>query len=671
MESDCEDKSPDSKMSKDMIDFTQILQTLSHQISNQNASIQEHIARNDSNFQRVVQDNEDFKRDVRAELDDLRSLLAHQGSGTSASMQSRSSGISNESATSSSSPSVHATVSTSSSASPNAMLQGVTAPVNDVQNQMLLMLTESFTKLSSVLSDKKEDTKSDWPKFSGDHKKFRPWYLAIMAQLSLPPWQDLYDSSTNTVVTATTNSSLNGKLYAKLLISLEGTALQNVVSRTHLRANGVLLLQDLVQTYKPRHVPEVIAAKTSQFWGSTKRSPSETVDDYYNRFQELLDDLKDADEAISTKSAMRHFVFTLGSEFEPIQHNFRIGCLPPSWHTQDWPSLLVLCRDYFNSVKPFGISKSTSPSDQNTDRMAQRKKVREWFMNPGKYAKEIEKEQCLHPNKRIFHLTKSHLTSSCDVKKECDKLLQTKKATNSNVSSSSTAVAGQLHHITEEEDDPQDNVFDDSADVSNEDDNDTNDDVLNYFSIVSKHYLRLIKSTPDLITRHSMWFPIIADSGTNFHMFRDREFFESIHPFSGKVILGDGRTTLNIQGIGKINLKIGDHVHSTDNVRFIPYLAESIYSLFLHIRSPNHGLNSSFEDGLHIIFPTFSTKAILGADDVYLDATPVTYVPEPSSLPTTVGDPHCNHITQPSVQSSLAAKKRIIYFVISVNITVK
>jgi len=80
--------------------------------------------------------------------------------------------------------------------------------------------------------------------------------------------------------------------------------LQNVVSHTHLRANGILLLQDLVQTYKPKHVPEVIAAKTSLFWGNTKCLPTESADEYYNRFQELLDELSEAEEKISVKSAM-------------------------------------------------------------------------------------------------------------------------------------------------------------------------------------------------------------------------------------------------------------------------------------------------------------------------------------------------------------------------------
>jgi hypothetical protein len=335
--------------------------------------------------------------------------------------------------------------------------------------------------------------------------------------------------------------------------------------------------------------------------------------------------LSEADEVISVKSAMRHFIFTLGSDFEAIQHNFRIGNLPTAWQTDDWPTLLVLCRDYFHSIKPHGINKSTTPSDHSQDRMAQRKKVKEWFLNPNKFAKEIEVEQGRHPGKCIFHLTKSHQTSNGDLKKECDKVLQSKH-TSTSASTSFSSSTGQLRHIIEE---PEDKDVSDEPDEPNVDSsdehNDTNDDLLTYFSHVSKHYLRLVKSTPAFIPRHSMKFPIIADSGANFHMFRDQAFFETLSPFKGKVILGDGQTTLNIQGISTVKLKIGEHVLSIDNVWYIPDLAESIYSLFLHIRSPNHGLRSSFEDGLHIDFPTFSTKAILGADDVYLDAVPVNY----------------------------------------------
>jgi hypothetical protein len=228
--------------------------------------------------------------------------------------------------------------------------------------------------------------------------------LGIIAHLSLPPWSDLYDVSTNDVVTTTTNSTLNGKLYSKILPSLDGTAYQNFVSRKHLRANGILLLRELVQTYKPKNVPEIIAAKTVEFWGNTKRFPAESIDSYYDHFQELLDDLVDADEPIAPKAAIHQFIFTLGPEFETIQNNFCINNLPAEWKTQDWPTLLSLCQDYYNSIKPQVSShhQNTLPGNGIADRDAHQKKVREWFMNPTKFCREIESTQQLHPGKCII-----------------------------------------------------------------------------------------------------------------------------------------------------------------------------------------------------------------------------------------------------------------------------
>jgi hypothetical protein len=80
---------------------------------------------------------------------------------------------------------------------------------------------------------------------------------------------------------------------------------------------------------------------------ATHRSPLRSND----RFQELLEDLADADEPNSPKAAIRQFIFTSANELETIQNNFRINNLPAEWNTQDWPTLLTLCRDYNNSVK--------------------------------------------------------------------------------------------------------------------------------------------------------------------------------------------------------------------------------------------------------------------------------------------------------------------------------
>jgi hypothetical protein len=55
-----------------------------------------------------------------------------------------------------------------------------------------------------------------------------------MARLSLPPLQELCDLASNGMVSSTTDLVLNGKLYAKALLSLDEQALQNVVSHTHL-----------------------------------------------------------------------------------------------------------------------------------------------------------------------------------------------------------------------------------------------------------------------------------------------------------------------------------------------------------------------------------------------------------------------------------------------------
>jgi hypothetical protein len=132
---------------------------------------------------------------------------------------------------------------------------------------------------------------------------------------------------------------------------------------------------------------------------------SESIDDYYNCFHELLYEINGDVLCIPIKDAMRHFVFTLWHEFDTIQNNFRIENLPTKWHTEDWPTLLTLCRDYY----PQGILQLSTTASGESDHSAHSKKVKTWFMNPVKYRKEIETEQSKHPNKCIYHLSKTIL----------------------------------------------------------------------------------------------------------------------------------------------------------------------------------------------------------------------------------------------------------------------
>ncbi len=405
-------------------------------------------------------------------------------------------------------------------------------------------------------------------------------------------------------------------------------------------------------SFKPKCVPEVIAAKTVEFWGQTKRSSHESVDEYYNRFQELLDEINEEVESISPKNAIRQFIFTLGDEFIPVQNSFRLGTVSDEWKTQDWPSLLVLCRDFYNSVNPKGPTtkrdrdRERDPfTELQVDRASHHKKIRLWWSNPTKYKSELSLEQHKYSGRCMYHLTKSHTSVDCHVKKECDRVLAAARRSSSNTAVSSDSNNGQLRHLTEE-------VFEDAVDQDNdvsyvETTNDTNEVDLLYFARVSNHYLRLVRNDPSKISesRHKMKFPIIIDSGANFHMFKDKEFFSKILPAAGKVILGDGITSLPIEGVGTVKCLIGSQVLIIDNVCYVPSLSESIYSLFLHIKNPNHGIQSSFETGLFLTFPNIQTQAIIGKDDLYLDAHPFISLPSDNET-TTTPDSSSNYCRQ-------------------------
>jgi hypothetical protein len=281
------------------------------------------------------------------------------------------------------------------------------------------------------------------------------------------------------------------------------------------------------------------------------------------------------------------------------------------------------------------------------------KKIRSWFLNPEKYKNELIAEQKKHEGKCIYHLSDTHPTESCSIKKECDRIIA--QRSNSTTSQSS----GHLRNV--KEDLPDDQAHEELTDMLPESDsNDTNDAELFYFVRVRNHYLRLMRSSSSIHSRHEMQYPIIADSGANFHMFREREFFESLTPASGRVILGDGTTTLDIMGVGTVRCMIGPNMLRIPNVRYVPGLAESIDSLFLHINQKDHGLQPSFDTGLLLNFPTFQTPAIVGSDDIYIDALPhvdnkieENILPEPELV---ASDSVCRNVTQLDGSSKLQPK---------------
>jgi predicted phage tail protein len=191
---DCEDGDPDKKVSPTMVDITKLITSLSHQISNQSNFIQdqllkqqsiiEHQANNDLKLQHVLQANETFKRDVKLELENLRTFLSKQEApvpSTPPSIKTSTTPVQPLSSTLVLSPSNTTQAGTTNVNS----IPPVTGPA-DPNHHVMLMLADSFSKLSTLMvQDKSSDTKYDWPKFSGDKTAFKAWYLAIIAQLSL------------------------------------------------------------------------------------------------------------------------------------------------------------------------------------------------------------------------------------------------------------------------------------------------------------------------------------------------------------------------------------------------------------------------------------------------------------------------------------------------------
>jgi hypothetical protein len=131
-----------------------LFDALSAHISAQTLQIQEQIHQNDL---KTTMTQELFMAEVRNELDTFRAML-------------HTSQPANEVPASSAVAS-----STTLSSPPIPITQVSVSPSNstDLQSQMMLMLTDSFSKLSTAIMDQKQDAKSDWHKFSGDPKKFR------------------------------------------------------------------------------------------------------------------------------------------------------------------------------------------------------------------------------------------------------------------------------------------------------------------------------------------------------------------------------------------------------------------------------------------------------------------------------------------------------------------
>jgi hypothetical protein len=199
MESDCKEsgqqlfKTDNGSSNQDNI--MQMLNLISTKMMDTIQDLQCQMVQNNLKFtaelQKISQENETFRQAVTADVQRLSSMT---NTLPPVSVVPSTIPISG-------SMSLPALIIPSSGAS--SVVPSSTSP-QDFQQQKLSMLNDTFSKLTTVMTESKSsDSKADWPKFNGDTKKFKHWHLAIIAQLSLAPWKELYDPTTNTLLKTT------------------------------------------------------------------------------------------------------------------------------------------------------------------------------------------------------------------------------------------------------------------------------------------------------------------------------------------------------------------------------------------------------------------------------------------------------------------------------------
>jgi hypothetical protein len=151
------------------------MQDLQNQIHLNTQDLQDQLTRNDlkvnAEIQRITQERETFKQEIRAELIFMRNQrhsMSLPSVNNAPICASPFVGDSNRSI--SSGPTFASAVSLPTMTGVNS-IPNVSPPAvsNEVfQTQMLQMLNETFSKLSTVLQDSKTSTKSEWPKFLGE-----------------------------------------------------------------------------------------------------------------------------------------------------------------------------------------------------------------------------------------------------------------------------------------------------------------------------------------------------------------------------------------------------------------------------------------------------------------------------------------------------------------------
>jgi len=194
---------------------------------------------------------------------------------------------------------------------------------------------QAFYQKSDILSSNLK-----FPKFSGKStNEFITWYDQVLSILAIPPWQSLYDKSTNTVITEElADESLSMKLYSSLKLCIQGQAQSIMNTKTHLRGRGLEYLKTLHTIYRKKLTKVEIINKETEY-NNLYRKNEESLDAFAARCLLIHQDLKDNGGFVNKDGLRTRFIRGLGPDFSDIQK--RLDNLPAAWDTLDITFLLL------------------------------------------------------------------------------------------------------------------------------------------------------------------------------------------------------------------------------------------------------------------------------------------------------------------------------------------
>ena len=348
-------------------------------------------------------------------------------------------------------PSSSPQVPVSTSSTPNA---SATSPskkssishlmIKSMQNQEHLLETfinaqnNQFLTMQQMKRDK-APTSSVFPKFTGKSRdEFIKWETNVLNILATDDWSDLYDfSSQDAVSSGTLNSKLNNHLYKNISNQLGGSAKTIMDAKTHLRGDGIALLQALRLTYKATLNNVTLSNKFAELTGGSYfRAQSEDIDTYAARTITLAKDLNDNGWPVTPMILKNSFIMGLGPGFTDIIEKHNTNKLPPEWLSHDLNDLIVPAKDHLdlklairthnkNYKQHFSqtTTNPTTPSDATTTtstnssqrvispQAADRQHRIRLAIESGTY-KESNFTSEVKPNCCIWHNT-NHISSMC------------------------------------------------------------------------------------------------------------------------------------------------------------------------------------------------------------------------------------------------------------------